>query len=66
MEPKKMPKWQINYYDGNCKMAQVVIEAPTAADALTLFDVNVKLARVAPYPERHVYDISEMACVEMP
>lgn len=36
-----MPAYVIRYFAGNNEMGTVEIEAPTAADALVMFDVNV-------------------------
>lgn len=36
-----MHKWSITYYGGNNQMKTIDITAPTAMDAMTMFDVNV-------------------------
>ena len=40
-----MTKWRISYY-GHGRVENACIEAPTAADALTMFDANVKRNRL--------------------
>ena len=41
-----MTRWTITYYGGGQQMKTATIEAPTAADALTMFDVNVMCKRI--------------------